>query len=47
VIFFFEFVYIVDFINVFSYIEPIFHPLHEAYLIVVNDGFHNFLDLAH
>jgi hypothetical protein len=44
--FFFEFVFIVDYINVFSYIELILHPWDEVYLIVVNDGFHVFLDLV-
>jgi hypothetical protein len=44
VIFSFEFVYIVDYINGFSYIKPKLHPWDEAYLIVVNDGFDVFLD---
>ena len=44
--FFFEFVFIVDYIDVFSYIELILHPWDEVYLIVVNDGFHVFLDLV-
>jgi hypothetical protein len=35
VIFFFESVYIVDYINGLSYIEPTLHPWDEAYLIVV------------
>ena len=42
--FFFEFVYIVDYINGFSYIELTLHPWDEAYLIMVNDGFDVFLD---
>jgi hypothetical protein len=44
VIFFFEFVYIVDYVNGFSYIETTLHPCDEAYLIVVNDVFDVFLD---
>ena len=43
-IFFFEFVYIVDYVNGFSYIEPTLHPWDEAYLIMLNDGFDMFLD---
>ena len=43
-IFFFEFVYIVDYVNGFSYIEPTLHPWDEAYLILVNGGFDVFLD---
>jgi hypothetical protein len=46
VIFFFEFVYIVDCINEFLYIEPTLHPWDEAYLLMVNDGFDVFLDLV-
>jgi hypothetical protein len=45
-IFFFEFVYIVDYVNGFSYIEPTLHVWDEAYLTVVNDGFEVFLDLV-
>jgi hypothetical protein len=44
VIFFFEFVYIVDYIDGFSYIETTLHPWDEAYLIMLNDGFDMFLD---
>ena len=43
-IFFFEFVYLVVYVNGFSYIKPTLHPWDEAYLIVVNDGFDVFLD---
>ena len=43
-IFSFEFVYIVDYVNVFSYIKPTLYPCDEAYLIMVNDGFDVFLD---
>lgn len=41
--FFLEFVYIVDYINGFSYIKPTLHLWDEAYLIVVNDVFDVFL----
>jgi hypothetical protein len=44
VIFLFEFVYIVDYINGFSYIKLTLHFWDEAYLIVVNDDFDAFLD---
>ena len=43
-IFFFEFVYIVDYINGFSYIKPTLPPCDETYLIMVDDGFDAFLD---
>ena len=43
-IFVFEFVYIVDYIDGFSYIETTLHPWDEAYLIMLNDGFDMFLD---
>jgi hypothetical protein len=43
-IFFFEFVYIVDYVDGFSYIKPNWHTWDEAYLIVVKDGFDVFLD---
>jgi hypothetical protein len=42
--FFFEFVYVVDYIDGFPYIESSLHPWDEAYLIVVNDHFGVFLD---
>jgi hypothetical protein len=44
VIFFFELVYIVDYVNGFSYVKPTLHSQDEAYLIMVNDGFDVFLD---
>ena len=44
--FFFEFVYVVDCIDGFLYIEPSLHPCDEAYLIMVNDHFDVFLDLV-
>jgi hypothetical protein len=43
-LFSFEFVYIVDYINGFFYIEPTLHPWDEAYLILVNDDFDVCLD---
>ena len=45
-IFFFEFVYIVDYVDGFSYRKSSRHLWDEAYLIVVNDGFDVFLDLV-
>ena len=39
----FEFVYVVDCINGFLYIEPTLHPWDEAYLIIENDVFDVFL----
>jgi hypothetical protein len=42
--FFFEFVYIVDYIDGFTYIEPSLHPWDEAYLIMMDDHFDVFLD---
>ena len=44
--FFFESVYIVDYVNGFYYIKPTLHPWDEAYLILVNNGFDVFLDLV-
>ena len=43
-IFFFELVYIVDYVNGFLYIKPTLHPWEEAYMIIANDGFDVFLD---
>jgi hypothetical protein len=43
--FFFEFVYVVDFVDGFLYTEPSLHPWDEAYLIMVTDCFDVFLDL--
>ena len=42
--FFFEFVYVVDYIDRFPYIEPTLHPWDEAYLIMAIDSFYVFLD---
>ena len=43
-VFFFEFVYVVDCVDGFPYIEPSLHPWDEAYLIMMNDHFDVFLD---
>ena len=43
-VFVFEFVYIVDYVDGFPYIEPFLHPWDEAYLIVMDDCFDVFLD---
>ena len=37
--FFFEFVYIVDYVDGFPFIEPSLNPWDEAYLITINDCF--------
>ena len=42
--FFFQFVFIVDYNDWFSYIEPFLHLWDEAYLIMVDDLFDMFLD---
>jgi hypothetical protein len=44
VMFSFEFVYVVDYIDTFPYIEPSLPPWVKAYLILVNDGLAVFLD---
>jgi hypothetical protein len=44
VLFFFDFVYIVDYIDGFPYIEPSLHPWDEAYLIMMNNHFDVFFD---
>jgi hypothetical protein len=44
--FIFEFVYMVDYIDGFPYIEPSLHPLNEAFLIMLDDHFDVFLDLV-
>ena len=43
-VFVFEFVYIVDYIDGFPYIKPSLHPWDEAYLIMMNDCFDVFLN---
>jgi hypothetical protein len=42
--FFFDFVYIVDYIDGFPYIEPSLHPWDKAYLIMTDDHFDVLLD---
>jgi hypothetical protein len=44
VIFFFEFVYIVDYGNGFSFIKPTLYPWDETYCIMMKEGFDVFLD---
>jgi hypothetical protein len=43
-VFFFKFVYIVDYVDRFPYIEPSLHPWDEAYLPMMDDHFDVFLD---
>ena len=43
-VFFFMFVYIVDCVDAFLYLEPSLHPWNEAYLIMMDDCFDVFLD---
>ena len=43
-VFVFEFVYIVDYIDGFPYIKPSLHPWDEAYLVMMDDHFDVFLD---
>jgi hypothetical protein len=43
---FFEFVYIVDYVDGFLYIESSLHPWDEANLIRMDDLFNVFLDLV-
>ena len=42
--FVFEFVYILDYIDGFSYIEPSLHPWDETYLVRMDDCIDVFLD---
>jgi hypothetical protein len=44
VVFVFGFVYIVDYIDGFPYIEPSLHPWDEAYLIMMDHCFDVLLD---
>jgi hypothetical protein len=46
VVFFFEFVYIVDYVDGFPYIKSSMHPWDEAYLVMMDNGFDAFLDLV-
>ena len=43
-VFVFEFVYIVDYVDGFLYITPSLHPWDEAYLVRMDDCFGVFLD---
>ena len=45
-VFVFEFVYIVDYVDGFPYIKPSQHPWNEASLIIMDDHFDVFLDLV-
>jgi hypothetical protein len=44
--FVFEFVFILNYVDGFPYIEPSLHPWDEAYLIMMDDHFDMFLDLV-
>jgi hypothetical protein len=44
VVFFFEFVYIVDYVDGFLYIKSSLHSWDEAYLVTMDDHFDMFLD---
>ena len=44
-VFVFEFVYILDYVGGFPYIEPSLHPWDETYLVRMDDCFDVFLDL--
>jgi hypothetical protein len=44
VVFVFEFIYIVDYIDGFPYIKSSLHPWDEAYLIMMDDHLDVFLD---
>jgi hypothetical protein len=46
VVFVFEFVYIVNYVDGFAYIEPSLHTWDEAYLIMIDDRFDVFLNLV-
>ena len=43
-VFVFEFVYIVDYVDRFLYIKLSLHPCDEAYLVMMDDHFDVFLD---
>ena len=45
-VFVFEFVYILDYVDGFRYIEPSLHPWDETYLVRTDDCFDVFLDSA-
>jgi hypothetical protein len=44
--FFFDFFYIVDYVDGFPYIAPFLHLWDEVYLILMDDCFDAFLDLV-
>jgi hypothetical protein len=44
VVFVFEFVYILDYVDGFPYIKPSLHPWNETYLVRMDDCFDVFLD---
>jgi hypothetical protein len=46
VVFVFEFVYILDYVDGFLYIEPSLHPWDETYLVRMDDCFALYLDLV-
>jgi hypothetical protein len=46
VVFVFEFVYIMDYVDIFPYIELALNPRDEVYLIMIDDHFDVFLDLV-
>ena len=43
-VFIFEFVYILDYVDGFPYIKPSLHPWNETYLVRMDDCFDVFLD---
>ena len=45
-VFIFQFVYMVDYFDRFSYVEPSLHLWDEADLIMVDDGSDVFLDMT-
>jgi hypothetical protein len=46
VVFVFEFVYMLDYVNEFPYVGPSLHPWNEAFLLMMDDCFDVFLDLV-
>ena len=45
-VFVFEVVYILDYIDGFPYIKPFLHPWNKTYLVRMDDCFNVFLDLV-
>ena len=43
-VFVFEFVYIMDYVDGFPYIKPFLHPWNKTYLVRMDDCFNVFLD---